>query len=257
MHHVLQNCSKGLSGKWWEKSVRWLISPFPAAHWAQNNSQLAVSAKKKDVSATCLYLCFCWWSCTRGSFQKLPVNKWKRLEWNYLIKGALSHSTIPGVLRMLSVTFAMVVHRGPKCGKDSIGKSRSLPCAEAEWSYRRHQHQKHVKHFPKSQNQLHSCFHKQGRKGACYPEAAAPSPSPEPGLAALLKFRQMLSWPQFAAGFAIQMILGQILVCIMTVRWIRLPFLLWSTCCSIQCFWFGFSLQMEDTYFYFSVASSC
>lgn len=40
---------------------------------------------------------------------------------------------------------------GQTMGRTILGKSRSLPCAEAEWSYTIHQHQKQVKHFPKSQ----------------------------------------------------------------------------------------------------------
>lgn len=70
---------------------------------------------------------------------------------------------------------------GQAMGRRIFGKSRSLPCAEADWSYTRHQHQKHIKSFLEWQNQLQSCFHKQGRKGTYCPKAAASSPAQQQG----------------------------------------------------------------------------
>lgn len=122
---VLQNCLKGLSGKWGSSDMADL-SP-PSSSLSTECLPAARVSCKEDVSAKCLHLCCCWWSCTRGSFQKQLVNKWTRLELNHLIKAALPPSAAPGAWALLPSQLQWQGTEGKPWEGECRGRAGSSP----------------------------------------------------------------------------------------------------------------------------------
>lgn len=151
----------------------------------------------------------------------------KRLELHYLIKCALSHLDKPIVFGAFPVTFAMVVHTGPKHVRkgEHRGKAGSTLWAKAaEWSYTRQYHHRQVKTLPKSQISPHVVSTGKverelaTQKLASQPELQQQSPRLAPRLTAPLQSRQPLTQTEVAAGFAVQMTPRQTIACT-DVRW--------------------------------------